>query len=272
MNYLLPEASETSEKGMIFKVSSVHWKGHLKRLTLQPGPRWLTVPLSACVSTGDRVRLTDEEAWVICQNGQAQILQPYAARETLSLGGLQVEALVKQITEPEEHEAYKSLAEYHYRDSVIHGRTARLIARAFHPLFPQVLGYVELATPFYMNKARANILNAHFESGSITWEAWNKLTMRQYIHLIVRIARCVVYPEFRGVGLGHILVKHAAEFARQRWQVAGFLPYFLEISADMLKYVPFAEKAGMVFIGETEGNLRRVAKDMEYLIRNADRV
>jgi len=55
------------------------------------------------------------------------------------------------------------------------------------------------------------------------------------------------------------LVKHAAEFARQRWQVAGFLPYFLEISADMLKYVPFAEKAGMLFIGETEGNLRRVA-------------
>jgi ABC-type ATPase with predicted acetyltransferase domain len=40
----------------------------------------------------------------------------------------------------------------------------------------------------------------------------------------------------------------------------------------MLKYVPFAEKAGMVFIGETEGNLRRVAKDMEYLIRNAERV
>jgi hypothetical protein len=68
------------------------------------------------------------------------------------------------------------------------------------------------------------------------------------------------------------LVKHAAEFARQRWQVAGFLPYFLEISADMLKYVLFAEKAGRLFIGETEGNLRRVAKDMEYLIRNAERV
>jgi GNAT superfamily N-acetyltransferase len=261
-----------AEKNTVFKVSSVNWKGHLKRLTLQPGPHWLTLPLSSCVSTGDRVRLTDEEAWVICQNGQAQILQPYAARETLALGGLQVEAVVKEITEPDEHNAYKSLAEYHYRDSVIHGRTARLIVCAFHPLFPQVLGYVELATPFYMNKGRANILNAHFKSGTITWEAWDKLTMRQYIHVLVRIARCIVYPEFRSVGLGQILVKHAAEFARQRWQAAGFLPYFLEISADMLKYVPFAEKAGMLFIGETEGNLRRVAKDMEYLIRNAERV
>jgi hypothetical protein len=141
-----------SEKNTVFKVSSVNWKGHLKRLTLQPGPHWLTLPLSSCVSTGDRVRLTDEEAWVICQNRQAQILQPYAARETLALDGLQVEAVVKEITESDEHNAYKSLAEYHYRDSVIHGRTARLIVCAFHPLFPQVLGYVELATPFYINE------------------------------------------------------------------------------------------------------------------------
>lgn len=224
VDYSIAEANETMEKSAFFKVSSVNWRGHFKRLTLQPGSQWLTVPLSACISMGDQIRLTDEGAWVICQNGQAQILQPYVAREKLSPGRLQVEVVVKEITEPGEHEAYKSLAEYHYRDSVIHGRTARLIARAFHPLFPQVLGYVELATPFYMNKARANILNAHFESGSITWEAWDRLTMPRYIHLIVRIARCVVYPEFRGVGLGRILVKHAAEFARRRWQVAGFLP------------------------------------------------
>jgi GNAT superfamily N-acetyltransferase len=208
-------------------------------------------------------------AWVICHNGRVQILQPYTARETLPLGGLRIEVLVKEITEPGEHEAYSSLAEYHYREHSIHGRTARLIARAFHPLFPQVLGYIELATPFYMNKARTTILNAPFKWGSITWEAWDKPTMQRYIHLIVRIARCVVYPEFRGVGIGQILLKHAAGFARQRWQVAGLLPSFLEISADMLKYVPFAEKAGMAFIGETEGNLKRVAKDMEYLIRNA---
>jgi hypothetical protein len=38
-------------------VSSVNWKGHLKRLTLHPGSQWLTVPLPACVSTGDQVRL-----------------------------------------------------------------------------------------------------------------------------------------------------------------------------------------------------------------------
>ena len=34
----------------------------------------------------------------------------------------------------------------------------------------------------------------------------------------------------------------------------------------MLKFVPFAERAGMTYVGETEGNLKRVAKDMRYLI------
>jgi ABC-type ATPase with predicted acetyltransferase domain len=97
-------------------------------------------------------------------------------------------------------------------------------------------------------------------------------TLRRYIHLLVRIARCVVYPEFRGLGLGQVLVKHAAEFARRRWQVSSLKPYFLEISADMLKYVPFAEKSGMTFVGETQGNLGRVAKDIGYLLKNQERI
>ena len=40
----------------------------------------------------------------------------------------------------------------------------------------------------------------------------------------------------------------------------------------MLKFVPFSQRAGMVFIGETEGNLRHVAKDLRYLLANQDRV
>ncbi|MCA1625869.1 MAG: ATP-binding cassette domain-containing protein, partial [Acidobacteria bacterium] len=39
----------------------------------------------------------------------------------------------------------------------------------------------------------------------------------------------------------------------------------------MLKFVPFAQKAGMVFIGETEGNLDRAARDMSYLLRTMQR-
>jgi hypothetical protein len=67
-------------------------------------------------------------------------------------------------------------------------------------------------------------------------------------------------------------VKHASDFARDHWQVAQLKPKFIEISVDMLKFVPFSHRAGMVFIGETEGNLRRVVKDLPYLLANQDRV
>jgi len=259
-------------KDPLLTVSSVGWKRHIKRLTLQPDEQKLTVPLSACVSAGDKIRVVNGDAWVICKNGEAQILHPYVAEDTLRLGGIRLEVLIKEITELQEYQAYRALADFHYRGHLLHGRTARLIVRTFHPTYPRVIGYIELATPFYMNKARANIFNAPFHMKDISWDAWDMPTMRRYIHLVVRIARCVVYPELRGLGLGQILIKHAAKFARTRWQVAGLMPYFLEISADMLKYVPFAEKAGMIFIGETEGNFSRVHKDMEYLIRNVHRV
>jgi ABC-type ATPase with predicted acetyltransferase domain len=258
--------SLNDDSGNQFQVVAVNWKGHLKRLRLEPGAKRLNVPLSACVSAGDRVRIVNGRAWVLCKNGECQFLPPYCTPDVVSLGGIKQEVLVKEITEPEEHVAYRSLADYHYRGHTIHGRTARLVIRTFHPGYPKVIGYIELATPFFMNKARAAILNAPFGYGDISWDRWDMPTLRKYIHLIVRIARTVVSPEFRGIGVGQILVKHAALFAARRWQVSGYLPYFLEISADMLKYVPFAEKAGMLYIGDTEGNLARVAKDMEYLI------
>ena len=122
------------------------------------------------------------------------------------------------------------------------------------------------ATPFFMNKPRSRVMDAPFACGPVAWDSWDMTALRKYIHVVVRIARTVVAPEFRGANIGQLLVKHAASFARSRWQVSGYLPYFLEISADMLKFVPFAERAGMTYVGETEGNLKRVAKDMRYLI------
>jgi hypothetical protein len=49
-------------------------------------------------------------------------------------------------------------------------------------------------------------------------------------------------------------------------------PLFLEITADMLRYVPFVESAGMHYIGDTEGNLKRVNTDMNYVLRNYERM
>ena len=243
----------------------------LKEVNLDDGTT-LLLPRSAWVAEGDHVQLQDDSAWVVCKNGQSQIFPNYAAREQLRVGGLDLEFLIKEITEPEEFTAYQSLTQFHYRSRTLYGRTSPLIVRNFHPIYPKVIGYIELTSSFYMNKARNTILNAPFQANNISWEVWDKNTGRRYIHIIARIARCVVYPEFRGLGLGQLMIKHAVEFARERWHIAGFKPYFLEISADMLKFVPFAQKAGMVFIGETEGNLKRVARDMAYLLQNKERV
>ena len=251
-------------------IESVLWKGHLKVLRTKSG-RALTVPLSACVSKGDAIRINADSAWTICKNGVSQFLPSYFKREKIKLGGIELRVAIKEIDKADEYEAYKALSEFHYRGQIIHGRTARLIMRSFHPAYPKVIGYIELATPFYMNKARSLLLDAPFVSDGVQWNRWDMPTLRKYIHIIVRIARIVVLPEFRGIGIGQKLIKHAVEFARYRWQVAGYLPYFIEISADMLKYVPFAERAGMIFVGETEGNLNRVAKDMEYLISRFSR-
>jgi excisionase family DNA binding protein len=253
-------------------VQTIAPRKHLKEVRFADDNTTLLLPRSACIAKGDQVELTESAAWVVCRNGKAQIFPIYEALEVLQVGGLELQFIIKEITEPEELLAYQALTEFHYRSRTLFGRTATLVVRNFHPIYPKIIGYIEIATSFYMNTARKAILNAPFQVDNISWQAWDKETGRQYIHVIVRIARCVVYPEFRGLGLGQLLVKHAAEFARNHWQIAGIKPYFLEISADMLKFVPFAEKAGMIFIGETEGNLNRVAKDMAYLLKNLQRV
>ena len=262
-----------------YTVKSVSWLDFTKKITIgsqlseAEENKKLIIPRSACVSKDDTLGISDEKAWVCCRNGgRAYILPSYIASEKVKLGNLELDFLIKEITEEEEFGAYQALTQFHYRGHSLHGRIARLVIRNFHPVYPKIVGYIELATPFYMNKPRAKLLNSSFEAGEISWQAWDMPTMRQYIHTIVRIARCVIYPEFRGLGLGQILIKHAMVFAQQRWQVAKIKPLFIEISADMLKFVPFAQKAGMVFIGQTEGNLDRVAEDVAYLLKNKARI
>ena len=80
-------------QGPLYTVSSVSWKGHIKCLVLQPDRQQLTVPLSACVSAGDKIRVVNGDAWVVCKNGEAQILRPYVAEDILRLGGIRLEIL-----------------------------------------------------------------------------------------------------------------------------------------------------------------------------------
>jgi hypothetical protein len=183
--------------GAPVSVRRVAWRRHLKEIFFDDGSS-IRVPRSACVSYGDSVIRNQDGAYVVCKNGSARILPTYVALEKVLAGSLELDLVVKEITEPEEFEAYEALTRFHYRGHSLFGRTARLVVRNFHPIYPKVIGYIELTTPFYMNKARAALLDAPFKANGVAWDRWNAEVQRQYIHLHVRIARCVVYPEFRG--------------------------------------------------------------------------
>jgi len=258
------------------KVLSVKYEPCAKRYRLSGKSRAnLKTHRYCCLGPSDDVVVKRNElAHVRCDNGQADILPVYAARDSLLIGQKKVSIVVKEIETEEELAAYHQLEEYHYRGKVLHGRRVPLIIRSNDPLLPTVLGYIELATAFIMNKPRAVLLDDTFQddTGRISWTRWRKDSVRRYTNLVVRIARTVVSPEFRGLGLARILVKHASRFARDRWHVGRLKPLFIEITADMLRYVPFVESAGMHYIGDTEGNLDRVNEDMSYILKNYSRV
>jgi energy-coupling factor transporter ATP-binding protein EcfA2/GNAT superfamily N-acetyltransferase len=255
-------------------VKSVQFDDLQKRFRLENGRRMRTHRF-ACLGPGDDVVYRGaKEAHVCCRNGNAKLLPLYEATDYVKVGKRRVALTVKEIETEDELRGYNQLARYHYRGKNLHGRRTPLILVCHDPLLPSVLGYIELSSAFLMNKPRATLLNAPLtdsESG-ISWTGWNKDTVRRYTNLVVRIARTVVSPEFRGLGLASLLVQHAAVYAREHWNVGGLKPLFIEITADMLRYVPFVERAGMHYVGLTEGNLERVTKDMTYVLRNLDRV
>lgn len=256
------------------RVASVRYDDLEKTYRLANG-RGLTTHRYCCLGPGDDIVLVGlDSAHVRCRNGIAQVLPVYSSADALAIGNRSVRVLVKEIETEDELTSYHQLEECHYRGKVLHGRRVPLIVKSDDPLLPQVLGYIELSTAFIMNRPRALLFDDAFEddTGRITWDAWKKPAVRQYTNLIVRIARTVVSPEFRGLGLARVLIKHGARFAKHHWHVAGLKPLFLEITADMLRYVPFVESAGMRYIGDTEGNLARVNKDMNYVLRNFERV
>lgn len=256
------------------RVISVDFKPDFKTYRLA-NRRLLRTRRYCCLGPGDNVIVNGpHDAHAKCINGRAQLIPIYSRKDTLMIGTRCLSLTIKEIETKEELAGYHQLEEYHYRGKILHGRRVPLIVRSEDPLLPLVLGYIELSTTFIMNQPRAKILDTNFygRDGDIFWAAWRKEATRQYTNLIVRIARTVISPEFRGLGLASVLVKHASLFARDHWHVGRLKPLFLEITADMLRYVPFVESAGMHYIGDTQGNLARINKDMEYVLKNYARV
>src|SRR5262249_9835390 len=118
-------------------------------------------------------------------------------------------------------------------------------------------GYIQLQMPLMMVKPR-HVLFAHpftHPTRDVSWTQWNPKSINKCPHPIVRRARAVTSPDLPGLGLARVLISSAKQFAKERWHIGGRRPLFMEILAEMLKYMDFVSSSGLRLIGNTEGNL-----------------
>lgn len=200
-------------------------------------------------------------------------------RETL-IGSKKFPLRFSEVDNSEKLGAYESLERFHYRSSPslieqedrnakAGSRRAVLLAALEIGNRIEYVGYIELAMPLMMVAPRHRAFARPFRHSKrdIAWATWNQQSLRQNLNLIVRISRVVTHPTFRGVGLARELLSVAEDFAKRRWHIKRRTPIFIEISAEMLNYFDFVSGSGYVYCGHTEGNLRRVAKDMSAMSR-----
>jgi ABC-type phosphate/phosphonate transport system ATPase subunit len=185
----------------------------------------------------------------------AKVYPYYQKEELLTISDqINLNLLVKEITTIEEYQYVRNLSQFHYlgKDN-LWGRKLFLIVKPKNQCqYPPILGYIMLTSPSLLSRQRDLLLN---------WT--DKEDRQKNIDRVVRITRVVVHPEFRGIGLGRLLVQHSILYCKEYWNVAGLKPWLLETIAEMSRYHPIFEKAGMFQFGETKGML-----DIQYKPKN----
>lgn len=274
------------------KVKSVTPKGVMKNLTLADAIK-ATRPLQmhrfAMVGPQDRLIMgngIERRVWVNAENGSEPIpLVPlFELSGQRSLAGENVRTRIAELSTESEMQDYLNLEAFHYRGidftnaggegngskKGTGGRRAVLLLQLHLQSKWITAGYLELHMPLMMAKPRHDAFDRpyHHPKLKVRWDRWKK-GGQGLVNRIARIARVVVHPEFRGAGLANLLVDAAVTFARDRWHIGGRRALFLEISAEMLRHIDFVSGSGFHYLGDTEGNRTRLAKDLRSIKRGA---
>lgn len=277
-----------------YSVQSAQPKGHKKQLILTDGVKssiYIQVPRFACVGKGDQIKISaehPENIFSVSSEDQHDLIRisPHFERSaTTSIGSTKYQLRLTEICRPEDLDALGFLEQFHYKsiaaeddqEAPLFGTKTRVATtggrKAVVLLYVKLrsgwvaAGYIELQMPLMMCKPRHDLFDAPFAHNTrpISWAKWDQHAIRKYVNSIVRIARVVVHPEFRGLGLARVLVDTAKQFAADRWQISGRRPLFIEISAQMLTYIDFVSSSGFHYVDRTEGNATRVVKDLSYM-------
>ncbi|EZP42010.1 GNAT family N-acetyltransferase [Janthinobacterium lividum] len=275
-----------------YEVRSMSVRECQKRLVLvnkEGGESSFSVHRFAMVGPGDEITLiasaTNAKLTMRSKSDSTEIvvLPRFESHKEVSIGAERLNIVFAELSSDAEFQEYRRLEQFHYKgidlsaggssDSVPKGsggRKAILLATFSRNGVSRALGYIEIQMPLLMCKPRHDFFDRPFASGmnNISWNTWLG-DGQKYVNRIARIARVVVDPEFRGIGLSTILVEKAKDFCRERWHIGGNRPLFLEISAEMLRYMDFVSRAGLQFVGQTEGNLQRIARDLNSIEKGA---
>ncbi|HYH15140.1 MAG TPA: ATP-binding cassette domain-containing protein [Flavisolibacter sp.] len=271
-----------------YTVKSINNKEFNKIVTLNGNGKSIKLKLHrySIIGQEDKIlvstQFTDKVYVKAADGSQLQVQPHFEYRDELKLGDLNLDLRITELITEADIENYNLLEKYHYK-SVSNlsdesdeieinsggGRKSILLLYLKLPGKWEAVGYIELQMPLMMCKPRHILFNNPYNNKEkqIQWEKWDQNAIKDHVNQIVRIARVVTAPEFRGLSLSKYLIKSAKEFATKRWHIKGKSPIFMEISAEMLKHIDFVSNAGFSFVGFTEGNISRVCKDLNYMNR-----
>ena len=274
------------------KSMNVHgWRKNLVLRNAQGVESVLPIHRFAMVGPGDQIELigspADLQMSLVTEadsTSRITITPHFQSHHEIKFGEDRLNLLLSEVHSKDDYDSYCRLEQFHYKGINLNqdpyssnggvkqagGRRALLLASIQKNGMSRAIGYIEIQMPLMMCKPRHALFSRPFnhEASGVSWQTWLG-DGQKYVNLIARIARVVVDPEFRGIGISTLLVEGAKTFCRERWHIGGARPLFIEISAEMLRYMDFVSRAGLHFVGNTEGNLQRIAKDLHSIEKGA---
>lgn len=245
-------------------------QGHQSRFRLSDGTI-VTSRRFIPLGKGDAVFVDETSLWVYVKKDDfwIEMKEAWQSKTHIKILDDSIGIAFKEIETLDEWEDFESLRGFHYRGGGGAGRTVPLIGVSDKLDIPKCIGFIEVSSSMIANTARKRFFDyPYVEPSGMSWKSWDRSASQKYSNTICRISRFVIHPELRGLGIAQKFTTAAREFAKERWHYGGYLPRFLEITADMLKYYPFVDSE-FASMGETEGNEHRLQKDMNYLVRKA---
>lgn len=268
-----------------YRVDNTSVRDHERRVTLKDeNDKSFAIRLHrfALLGKGDTVAIDPEHprnVFTVSRENEADLIRvapSFSDEVEARLGAKRYILQFSEVLTKEDNEDLLYLEQFHYKSlgadldvedrklSSSGGRRAVLLVHLKDGRNRTPAGYIELQMPLLMVKPRHELFAAGFSHTErpVSWSEWDQNAMRKYVNSIVRIARVVVHPEYRGLGVSRNLIETAKRFASERWHIGGMRPLFMEISAEMLNYIDFVSRSGFYLAGKTEGNLARIVKDL----------